>query len=49
METIGQICGAIIMVAGATVVLCIATIFAYTVAVGIQSAIEERKEKKAKK
>ena len=49
METIGQICAALLMVAGATVVLSFAAIIAYSTFVGIESAIKERKEKKAKK
>lgn len=49
MTLIWQICGAIFMVAGATIALCVATVLAYAVIVGIQSAIQERKEKKAKK
>ena len=48
MTLIWQICGAIFMVAGATIALCVATVLAYAVIVGIQSAIQERKEKKEK-
>lgn len=49
MSFIIEICTALLMVAGATIALTIATVCAYAVFAGIQSYIEERKEKKGKK
>lgn len=48
MTLIWQICGAIFMVAGATIALSIAAVCAYAVTVGIQAAIRERRQKKEK-
>ena len=53
MELIMQLCGAMLAVAGSLIVLSIAAIAFYAVAVGIRSAIEESKKietnKKGKK
>lgn len=44
MEFIMQVCGAMLAVAGCLIVLSIAAIAFYAVAVGIRSAIEESKK-----